>query len=197
MVDTQNIKKDDDKKAMDVLEEQIANNIAEPIKEKKSFFKKPCKDCEKKEKECDEYKAGWQRALADYKNLQKETTARMGEWAQMSERQILEEFIPVYDNFKKAFSHHPVLQADNEEHKQMKNWTDGIGYIMKQFGEVLKMHNVGEIQTIGKKFDPRFHEAVGEEITEGKESGLVLKEVDGGYKIGEKTIKPAKVIVTK
>lgn len=168
------------------------------IKPKKTLFGvKKCKDCEKTKAEAEEYKLGWQRALADYKNLQKETTSRMGEWAQMSERQILEEFIPVYDNFKKAFAHHPELQADNEEHKQMKNWTDGIGYIMKQFGEVLKTHNIEEIKTVGEKFDTRYHEAVGEESVDDQESGVVIKETDGGYKIGERVIKPAKVIIVK
>jgi len=168
------------------------------VKQKKGLFgAKKCKDCEKMKQECAEYKAGWQRALADYKNLQKETTARMGEWAQMSGRLILEEFIPVYDNFKKAFNHHPDLQADNEEHKQMKNWTEGIGYIMKQFGEVMKEHNVEEIKTVGEKFNPEYHESVGEEAVEEKEPGTILKETDGGYKMGEKVIKAAKVIINK
>lgn len=191
-------KKQDNQQSQTVIPTEPEKRAEESLKpEKKSFFKKPCKDCEKMKQECAEYKAGWQRAVADYKNLQKETTARMGEWAQMSERMILEEFIPVYDNFKKAFNHHPKLQADNEEHKQIKNWTEGIGYIMKQFSEVMKAHNVEEIKTVGEKFNPAYHEAVGEETVEGKEPGMILRETDGGYKMGEKVIKAAKVIITK
>lgn len=183
----------------DDVEKTVKSTVAEYfVKHKKSLFSvKKCKDCEKMKTEAEEYKSGWQRALADYKNLQKETTSRMGEWAQMSERQILEEFIPVYDNFKKAFVHHPELQTDNEEHKQMKNWTDGIGYIMKQFGEVLKNHSIEEIKTVGEKLDTRYHEAAGEEESESQKSGIITKEVDGGYKMGERVIKPAKVIISK
>ncbi|OGH82112.1 MAG: nucleotide exchange factor GrpE, partial [Candidatus Magasanikbacteria bacterium RIFOXYB1_FULL_40_15] len=48
--------------------------------------------------QCEEYKAGWMRAQADYQNLQKEVENRRSEWARMSEAQILEDFIPVYDH---------------------------------------------------------------------------------------------------
>jgi len=164
---------------------------------KKGLFSKTCKDCEKYKSESEEYKNGWQRALADYKNLQNEINTRRGEWAQMSETQILEEFIPVYENFKKAFFHHPEVNTENEEQKTFKNWIDGVGFIMKQFGDILKAHGVEEIKTVGEKFDPKFHEAMGEEEQENTESHIVLKEMDGGYKVGDKVIKAAKVIVSK
>ncbi len=140
--------------------------------------------------EAEEYKANWQRALADYRNLQKETAAMRSQWAQMSEEQILQNFIPVYENFKLAFR----LQTPDFSPEQQK-WADGISYIMKQFGDVLKSYNVQEIKTVGEKFDPRLHEAISEE--EGQEAGIVLKEVEGGYKMGEKVIKPARVIISK
>jgi molecular chaperone GrpE len=142
--------------------------------------------------EAEEYKANWQRALADYRNLQKETAAMRSQWAQMSEEQILQNFIPVYENFKKAFNAN--LSADGD--KQWQNWKQGIEYIMKQFGDVLKSYNVSEIKTVGEKFDPRLHEAISEEEVEG-ESGVILKEVDGGYKHGEKVMRPARVIISK
>jgi len=176
------------------------------IKTKKGLFGKGCKDCEKHKIETDEYKAGWQRALADYKNLQNEISTRRSEWVQMSEIQILEEFIPVYENFKKAFYHHPEVNPDNEEHKAFKNWIDGIGYIMKQFNDILKNHGVEEIKTVGEKFDPQFHEAMGEahapesdDSVQGKnaEAGVIVKELEGGYKTKDRVIKVAKVIVSK
>ena len=141
--------------------------------------------------QAEEYKANWQRALADYRNLQKETAAMRSQWAQMSEEQILQNFIPVYENFKKAFS--ASLSADGD--KQWENWKQGIEYIMKQFGDVLKSYNVQEIKTVGEQFDPHWHEAVSEE--DGQEAGVILKEIEGGYKRGDKVIKPARVIISK
>jgi molecular chaperone GrpE len=190
-------KNDDNKKNLD--EEKLVEE-EENVEDKNSSGEnetKECENCAKSKKEADEYKQGWQRALADYNNLQKETKHRMAEWIQMSEQQILEEFIPVYDNFKKAFAHHPELDTSSDESKKIKNWIDGIGYIMKQFGEVLKAHKVEEIKTVGQKFDPKFHETVSEEEVEGKESGEIIKEVDGGYMLGDKVIKAAKVVVVK
>lgn len=145
---------------------------------------------------CAEYKQGWQRAVADYKNLQKEVESRKSEWAKMSEQYILEEFLPVYSNFKKAFAHHPDLSA-SESAKQIQNWINGIGHIQKQFGDVLKAHNVVEIKTVGEIFDLKLHETAGEEDVEGKKPGEIIREVDGGYTMNGKVIKVAKVIIAK
>jgi molecular chaperone GrpE len=187
--------------AREILErqdvEQTTLNIVKKHFIEEKNIKKECANCEENNSKTEEYKRDWQRALADYKNLQKETNERRGEWAQMSKAQILEDFIPVYDNFKSAFFHHPILQADNEEHKQIKNWIDGIGFIMKQFGDVMKNHGIEEIKTIGEKFDPNLHESMGEEEMEGKEAGIIVKELVGGYKMGNKVIKAAKVIIAK
>jgi molecular chaperone GrpE len=170
-------------------------------KEKHSIFHHKCKDCEKYKKEMEEYKSGWQRALADYKNLQREVEQRRSEWAQMSEQQILEEFVPVYDNFKKAMACDTDMRinaddADNTD-KRFENWRIGVDHIKKQFAEVLKQHGVEEIKTVGEKFDPNLHEAGGEEEVEGVESGMIVKEIVGGYKMGERVIRAARVIIAK
>jgi molecular chaperone GrpE len=188
--------------ASDEIDESIKKDVGiylERYKKdgKHKWFGKKCADCEKHKAEADEFKSGWQRALADYKNLQNEIAARRSEWAQMSERQILDEFIPVYENFKIAFYHHPELDEADEKHKNFKNWIDGIGYIMKQFAEIFKQHSLEEIKTVGEKFDPNLHEAVGEETVPEKEAGTILREVSGGYTMGGKVIKPAKVVVSK
>lgn len=156
--------------------------------EKKKFFK--CPDCEKLKAECEEYKNGWQRALADYRNLQNDTEKKRGEMLSWTEEKILDDFIPVYENFKKAFA----VETTDETGK---SWREGIGYIMKQFADILKNYGIEEITTVGEKLDLNLHEAVGEEEMEGKESGEIIREVSGGYKKGEKVLLPSKVIVAK
>lgn len=137
-----------------------------------------------------DYKDKWMRAQADYQNLQKEIAQKRSQWVKMSEVQVLEAFIPVYDNFKKAAAHTP------EEGGNWNAWAQGISFIQKQFGDILNQFNVEEIKTVGEKFDIELHEAAGEEESD-KESGTILKEVDAGYKANGKIIKPAKVIVAK
>lgn len=180
----------DSQKALD--EYKLAPDVAQLIKKYISKNTKPEVVVEIKN---EDYKANWQRALADYQNLQKEIAARRSEWVQMSEQQILEEFIPVYDNFKKAYLHKPEIIGDDAQ--KFKQWSDGIGYIQKQFADILKAHSVVEIKTIGENFDPKFYESVGEEELEGKQHGFIIREVEGGYKMGERVIKVAKVIIAK
>ena len=152
-----------------------------------------CPHCAAVQKQSEEYKQGWQRAQADYVNLQKETAKQKSEWMQMIKGDIVESFIPVYDNFKKAFAH----STGDGDNKQFENWKKGIEYIMKQFGDVLKQNNIEEIKTVGEMFDPSKHEIVGEEESETAQEHEIVKEVDGGYMSGGKVMKVAKVIVAK
>ncbi|HYE60238.1 MAG TPA: nucleotide exchange factor GrpE [Candidatus Kapabacteria bacterium] len=149
-----------------------------------------CVKCQEKEKLCEEYSSKWLRAVADYQNLQKEVERQRGDWVKMSEAQILLDFLPVYDNFKKAFAH-----GQGEVTKEQENWIKGIGYIMKQFGDVLKSYRIEEVRTVGEAFDPTKHETVGEEEGSGKEAGTIVREVEGGYMKDGKILKTAKVIL--
>ena len=141
-------------------------------------------------KSCEEHKSRSLRAQADYQNLQKEVEKKRSEWVKLSEAQILEDFIPVYDNFKKAFNH----EVDAEK---FNNWKKGIEYIMKQFGDILVRYNIEIIKTVGEKFNPELHEAVGEEEVKDIEAGTIAREVESGYKTGDRVIKCAKVIISK
>lgn len=78
-----------------------------------------------------------------------------------------------------------------------QNWVKGIEMIMKQFGEVLKQHGIEEIKTVDEEFNPQLHEVVGEEKSEEYDEGIIMREVEAGYKMGDKIIKVAKVIVCK
>ncbi len=148
------------------------------------------KEIEELKLQRDEYKAGWMRAQADYQNLQKEVANRKSEWAKMSEAQILEEFIPVYDHLKLAISNEQLASKSDP-------WVEGVKFILKQFAGILKNHGIEEIKTVGEMFNPELYEAVGEEEVEGKEAGEIIREVDAGYKIGNKVLKAAKVIICK
>lgn len=144
------------------------------------------------EEQCEQYRQGWLRAQADYQNLQKETEKMRSQWAKMSEMQIIEEFLPVYENFKKAFA----MQM-GEENKQWENWKKGIEYIMKQYWQALEGRGVKEIETVSQAFDPNLHEAMSEEESDDHDEGQIIRELEGGYMMGEVVLKPAKVVVCK
>lgn len=146
-------------------------------------------------KECEEYRAGWQRAQADYQNLQREVEKKRSEWVQMSEFQIIQEFLPAYDHLKKAIQETRNWKQETES--EVKNFCVGIEMILKQFGDVLKRHGVEEMKTVGESFDPEQHEALSEEVSEDHDEGIILKEIESGYMLKDRVVRPAKVIVAK
>ena len=132
-------------------------------------------------------------------NLQKEVSLQRAEWVRMSEAQILEEFLPVYSNFRKAFSQ-PV--SATAAPGKLDGWAKGIEYIMKQFGDVLRAHGVEEIKTVGETLDTTRHEAVGEDLpSEARpgraKEGEIIREVETGYTMKGKVVRVAKVVVAK
>lgn len=142
---------------------------------------------ELKEK-CEEHLAGWQRALADYQNLQKETEKRIADNIKYATEGLLHELLPMVDHFKFAFRAVPEDQRDSD-------WLKGMEHIQANFMKILQQHGIEEIETAGEKFDPEVHEAV--EEVEGGKSGTVAEEVATGFRLKGKVIRPAKVKVYK
>ena len=142
-----------------------------------------------------DYKAGWQRAQADYQNLKREVEEQKKDWAAWSELRVLEEFIPVYNNFKKAMEFTPP-ELDGDAGKAWLNWKRGVEFIMQQFGGILKTHQVEEIKTVGELFDPTCHESMAEEASEAPEH-TIIREITPGYTMKGKVVQVAKVVVAK
>lgn len=143
----------------------------------------------------EDYKAGWQRAQADYQNLKREMEDQKKDWAAWSELRVLEEFIPVYNNFKKAMEFAPP-ELDGDAGKAWLNWKKGVEFIMQQFAGILKTHQVEEIKTVGEMFDPTRHESMVEEVSEASEHSII-REITPGYTMKGKVVQVAKVVVAK
>jgi molecular chaperone GrpE len=158
----------------------------EDKKEKKDSQKKKIKELEKK---LEENFAGWQRARADYENLQKESQKKQLECKKSVKKDLIQSLLPVLNSFNQAFRSVPENIKDEA-------WIKGFEYIKKQFEDILKEWGIEPIKTIGEKFNPKLHEATGQEESEEK-SGIIIKEVMPGYKLNGETIVFAKVIVAK
>lgn len=149
------------------------------------------------QKQADEYKAGWQRALADYENVKRDLSARAEEARRAIRAGLASDLLPVVDNFAQAVKFQPDLSGAPEDvRKKIEPWLQGILYIEKQFEEALKQMGVERIATDGK-FDPKWHEAAGEKHEDGREPNTILEVLIPGWKIGELVLRPAKVIVQK
>ena len=142
------------------------------------------------EQERADYLKGLQRARADYINLERRTAKEKEEWIEFSNLDFVMDLLPTLDSLEKAMEHFknsPDLQDSAEQ--------DGIERIYKQFKSILEKKGVEEIKSVGEKFDPEYHESVG--VVEGGESGIVIEEVQKGYCLHGKVIRPSKVKIGK
>ena len=152
------------------------------------------KEIEKIKKERDEYLDGWKRAKADFLNYKKEEEERIQATIDFSRRCLLEKILPILDNLARAEKEIPEGERENKVYK-------GFLQIVFQWQEFLKSEGIEEIETVGKSFDPKIHEAVGEVdpstgLGQGV-SGVVAEEVEKGYIMNGTLIRPAKVKVVK
>lgn len=147
---------------------------------------------------CDEYLAGWKRALADYENIQKQMSERRVEDRRRAQLSLAEELLPVVDNFGYVLQHVPdVSGLTDDAKKKFDVWFQGIGHIDRQFAEALKVLGVEPIVAVGAKFDPMLHESASSRKEDGKEPGVVLEEIVRGWKLGDLVIRPSKVVVSE
>ena len=159
------------------MDEEIKNPAAA---EGSSVAKEENSEIEECKKSREEYLNNWKRAVADLSNYKKEEMVRMGTLLSYAKENLFLEFLPIIDSLYLA------SQAFGKE---------GFAGVEKQIQEFLKKEGIEEIEVVGQKFNPEFMEIVSEE--EGGETGMVAQELQKGYKMGDKVIRPAKVKVTK
>lgn len=133
---------------------------------------------------------GWQRALADLSNARK----RFERQTQLSYTnatvEVVSKLLPVMDDFDRALQNVPEEIAENA-------WFEGLGGVMRKMDRILEGINAERIPSVGETFDPNVHEALSTEASDEYESGVVTRELQGGYRIGERVIRPALVYVAE
>ena len=147
------------------------------------------KKLEESEKKAAEYLAGWQRARADLLNYKREEVERVGEFMKYANEEFVSKVLPILDNFTEA---EKIIPEDKKD-----NYLKGISQIKKQFEDFLKSRGVEEVKSVGEKFDPSLHEAVEEIEVKDKEKGVIIEEVQKGYKINGRLLRPSKVKIIK
>ena len=134
-----------------------------------------------------ELKDKWQRALADYQNLERRTQTEIYQRVSEKTNNLLLNFLNIYEDF---------LRAENSLSKEKIN-TDGIQAVIKNMESLLSENNIKPIEAIGELFDPQIHEAVSIVEDNSLDDGTITQEVSKGYISGKAILKPSKVIVSK
>jgi len=139
---------------------------------------------EEKER-AEKYLASWQRCQADFINYKQRAEQEKSEVIEFANSALICNLLPIIDDLERAFASVP---ADLEE----SNWTEGIRLIYNKLKTHLEAQGLTEIPTRGEPFDPRLHEAIMQQ--DGKE-GIIIEELQKGYKFKEKVIRPSIVTV--
>lgn len=129
--------------------------------------------------------AGWQRAQADFINYKRRSEQEREGLAQFANSVLMLSLLPILDDFERAFVSMPPRLAK-------MSWVDGIKLIERKLWASLEAQGLSPIKALGEPFDPNLHEAVRQD--KGKE-GIVIEEVQKGYKLNDRVIRPTMVVV--
>jgi molecular chaperone GrpE len=137
----------------------------------------------------------WERLLrttADFDNFRKRATREKQEAIKYANEGLLSKLVTVLDSFDKA-----LAATQNAQGEGVQSLQAGVSMIQQQFKGVLMEAGLEEIDATGKAFDPNFHEAVSQQESAEVPEGTVVMQLRKGYKLRDRLIRPATVIVAK
>jgi molecular chaperone GrpE len=136
--------------------------------------------------EADENLAGRQRALADYRNLQRRSEEEVAHARLAAADRLLLRFVDLADDFDRSIEHVPAEMAGNA-------WVEGIAAIDRKLRTALESQGVTAIDALGRPFDPALHEAAASIPGTGRPEGEVVVEMRRGYLVGDRVLRPTMV----
>ncbi len=137
-----------------------------------------------------EYLDGWQRTQAEFANYRKRQEAEFLERVRLNNAVLIARILPVLDDLERAVQTLPPgLQS--------LTWVEGVFLIKRKLEVILEAEGLKPIETAGKFFDPLYHEAVTYEDVPGYQDGQIIGEVQRGYMLGDRVIRPALVRVAR
>ncbi len=142
------------------------------------------------ERALDEQKNLHLRTLADFQNYRRRQQEEMERSRQRLLESLMEQLLPILDNFERA------LRAA-EATRELEPLLEGVRLTERQIKALLARYDIHPIHAVGRPFDPNLHEAIQRIETEEYEDGIVIDEVERGYRIGGRVLRPSRVIVAR
>jgi molecular chaperone GrpE len=130
------------------------------------------------------------RLAAEMENSKKRQERETAELRQFANENLLKEFVPVLDNLERALEHGRQSEAPEA-------LMEGLDLVNQDFLKVLGRFGVTPINSVGERFDPAYHHAVMEEEAPEVEDQTVLKELQKGYMLANRLLRPAMVVVSR
>ncbi|WP_019536088.1 nucleotide exchange factor GrpE [Paenibacillus ginsengihumi] len=146
-------------------------------------------ELEQAKKQADENYQRYVRTQADFDNFRKRTQKEREEFAQYASAKLLEQLLPVIDNFERAI-------AASKDGKDYDALAKGVDMIFRQFVQVLESEGLKAMETVGQPFNPDYHQAVMQVESEEHEEGTIVEELQKGYTLKDRVLRPAMVKVS-
>lgn len=127
------------------------------------------------------------RLAADFENFRKRSRKEQEDIRKFGIERFILDILPVVDNMDRALAH----AGDKSD-----PLVDGIRMIVKQFRDTFLRHGIREVESLGTQFNPELHEALGQQPSADHPAGTILQELEKGYTIHERLLRPARVIVS-
>lgn len=143
-----------------------------------------------KEKEARENYDRWLRATAEFENVKKRLEKEKNDTYKFSNERLIKELLPVLDNLERAVDH-------GEGGQETKAVIEGVEMTLKGFRSALEKFGVTAVEALGREFDPNLHEAVMVQEDARHPGGTVLHQMQKGYLLHSRLIRPAMVVVSK
>lgn len=130
------------------------------------------------------------RSQADIDNLKKRYQKENQGLIKFANETLLKQLLPVADNLEKAIDH-------SQRETSVEAIKEGVELTLKGFLDVLQRAGVEAIEAVGQPFDPNFHEAVSEAVNDSVEAGTVVNELQRGYTLHQRLLRPSMVVVSR
>jgi len=130
------------------------------------------------------------RASAELENYKKRTQKEMADFKRFANSSLVKELLGVVDNLERA------VESSNESNEK-EQLAEGLDLTLKELLKVFKTFHVTPIESLGETFDPSYHQAMMQEETSSQPDNVVLRELQKGYMIHDRLLRPAMVVVSK
>jgi len=183
VIEPEGVDKEEKVSKKKVSEKKDKVKIADHLKEMETRL-------ESVEQEAKEAHDRFLRVSAEFENYKKRSVREMDEFRKFANESLIREMLTVVDNLERA------LNSTNNDNQANSHIAEGVGMTLKEILKVFEKFYVKPIEALGKPFDPNFHQAAMREETNERPENTVLNELEKGYMIHDRLLRPAMVVVS-
>jgi len=173
----------------EIEENEVVSEVQEETESDASTYTAQAEELEQLKIQAEENHQRYLRTQADFDNFRRRARQEKEDLAKYASQKLVENLVPIIDNFDRAIQ-------SSKETQDFDALAKGIDMVFRQFEGVLQSEGVKQIESIGQPFNPEFHQAVMQVESEEHEEGIVVEELQKGYMLNDRVIRPAMVKVS-